>query len=155
MAKSMDNAVQRSPAIVEAGMFFAYYYQPAEQHTRARETLDSIVNGDLSFGPLFTTQAVLSELATLLLRKSTHNEAVRAVTEIRNSESFNHLVVDRITFDTALEQFEQYDDQTISFVDHTTAVLATERDIDHVLGFDKDFQTLGFTRVPVDTGLDV
>ena len=155
MAKSMDNAVQQSPAIVEAGMFFAYYYQPAEQHTRARETLDSIVNGDLSFGPLFTTQAVLSELATLLLRKSTHNEAVRAVTEIRNSESFNHLVVDRITFDTALEQFEQYDDQTISFVDHTTAVLAAERDIDHVLGFDKDFQTLGFTRVPVDTGLDV
>ena len=42
MAKSMDNTVQRSPAIVDTGMFFAYYYQPAEQHRRARETLDSI-----------------------------------------------------------------------------------------------------------------
>ncbi len=154
MAKSMDSAVQRSPAIVDTGMFFAYYYEPAEQHTRARETLDSIVDGDLPFGPLFTTQAVLSELATLLLRKSTHDEALRAVTEIRSSESFNHLIIDRITFDTALDQFEQYDDQTISFVDHTTAVLAAERDIDHVLGFDRDFQTLGFTRVPVDTGLN-
>ena len=149
----MSSPVQRSPAIVDTGMFFAYYYQPAEQHARARKTLDTIVSGDLSFGPLFTTQAVLSELATLLLRKSTHNEAVRAVSEIRNSESFNDLVVDRLTFDTALEQFEQYDDQTISFVDHTTAVLAAERNIEHVLGFDKDFQTLGFTRVPVDTGL--
>jgi len=32
---------------------------------------------------------------------------------------------------------------------HTTLELAG----DHVLGFDRDFQTLGFTRVPVDTGL--
>jgi len=135
-------------------MFFAYYYEPAEQHARARETLDNIASGELPYGPLFTTQAVLSELATLLLRKSTHDEAVRAVTEIRDSESFNQLVVDRVTFDTALEQFEQYDDQTISFVDHTTAVLAAERDINHVLGFDSDFQTLGFTRVPVDSGLN-
>jgi len=135
-------------------MFFGYYYEPAEQHARARETLDNIASGELPYGPLFTTQAVLSELATLLLRKSTHDEAVRAVTEIRDSESFNQLVVDRVTFDTALEQFEQYDDQTISFVDHTTAVLAAERDINHVLGFDSDFQTLGFTRVPVDSGLN-
>ena len=149
----MNSTVQRSPAIVDTGMFFAYYYQPAEHHLRARETLDKIASGELPYGPLFTTQAVLSELATLLLRKSTHDEAVRAVSEIRDSESFNQLVVDRITFDTALEQFEQYNDQTISFVDHTTAVLAVERDIDHVLGFDADFQTLGFTRVPVDTGL--
>jgi len=150
----MSNAAHRSPALVDTGMFFGYYYEPAEQHARARETLDNIASGELPYGPLFTTQAVLSELATLLLRKSTHDEAVRAVTEIRDSESFNQLVVDRVTFDTALEQFEQYDDQTISFVDHTTAVLAAERDINHVLGFDSDFQTLGFTRVPVDSGLN-
>lgn len=150
----MSNPVQRAPVIVDTGMFFAYYYQPAEQHARARETLDYIVSGELPYGPLFTTQAVLSELATLLLRKSNHDEATRVITELRESESFNKLVVDRATFDAAAEQFEQYDDQTISFVDHTTAVLAAERDIDHVLGFDSDFQTLGFTRVPIDTGLN-
>ena len=149
----MSSVSQRSPAIVDTGLFFAYYYDHAAQHARARETLDAIVSGDLAFGPLFTTQAVLSELATLLTRKSTHEEAVRAVTEIHDSESFNRLVIDRATFDAALAQFEQYDDQTISFVDHTTAVLAAERDIDHVLGFDADFRTLGFTRVPVDTGV--
>jgi predicted nucleic acid-binding protein len=135
-------------------MFFAYYYEPAEHHSRAHDTLSGIVSGELPYGPLFTTQAVLSELTTLLLRKSTHTDAIRALTELRESESFNQLVVDQATFDTAIEQFKQYDDQTISFVDHTTAVLAAERDIDHVLGFDSDFQTLGFTRVPPDTGLN-
>jgi predicted nucleic acid-binding protein len=135
-------------------MFFAYYYEPAEHHKRARETFDGILNGELPYEPLYTTQAVLSELATLLLRKSTHAQATRALTELRESESFNQLVVDRVTFNKALEQFEQYDDQTISFVDHTTAVSAAERDIGHILGFDSDFQTLGLTRVPVDSGLN-
>ena len=106
----MSSAVQRSPAIVDTGMFFAYYYEPAEQHSRARETVDKIISGELPYGPLFTTQAVLSELTTLLLRKSTHDDAVRAVTEIRDSESINGLVVDRVTFDAALEQFTKYDD---------------------------------------------
>lgn len=58
-----------------------------------------------------------------------------------------------MTLDRALEQFEQYDDQTLSFVDRMTAVLASERDIDHILGFGSDFQTFRLTRVPVDSGL--
>ncbi len=43
-------------------------------------------------------------------------------------------------------------DRAVSFVDHTTAVLADERDVDHVFAFDDDFRTLGFTVVPADTG---
>ena len=43
-----------------------------------------------------------------------------------------------------------YDDQEISFVDHTTSVLADERDIDHIFAFDSDFRTLGFSLVPGD-----
>lgn len=88
----------------------------------------------------------------LLVRKSVHDEAVRALEAIRDAESFNVLPVDRGTFDAAAEQFAVYDDHAISFVDHTTGVLAAERGIDHVFGFDPDFRTLGFTRVPVDTG---
>ncbi|WP_440766619.1 hypothetical protein [Natronorubrum sp. DTA7] len=49
-------------------------------------------------------------------------------------------------------QFEEYDDQKISFVDHATSDLADERDVDHVFTFDSDFRTLGFTLVPEDTG---
>lgn len=55
-------------------------------------------------------------------------------------------------FDRTADQFEQYDDQTISFVDHMNAVLADEYDVDHVFAFDGDFATLGLTRVPRDTG---
>lgn len=54
--------------------------------------------------------------------------------------------------EAAAGQFADYDDQEISFVDHTTAILADERDVDHVFTFDGDFRTLGFTVVPADTG---
>ncbi|GAA0236096.1 hypothetical protein ACFFQF_21415 [Haladaptatus pallidirubidus] len=48
------------------------------------------------------------------------------------------------------DEFERYDDQQISFVDHTSAVLAREYDIDYIFAFDRDFTTLGLTRIPSD-----
>lgn len=140
-----------SPLIIDTGAFFAYYYDRATQHEVAREVFDAIQNTELPYRPLYTTQAVLGELSTLLLRKAGHDAAVRALTEIRSSASFNIIPIDRGTFTAAADQFEQYDDQQISFVDHTTAVAADERRIEHVFGFDSDFRTLGFTRVPTDT----
>lgn len=148
----MSEADAAQPLVVDTGAFFAYYYDRATEHDTARRVFEDIVDGSLSYRPLYTSQAVLGELATLLVRKSTHAEAVRALEEIRTAASFNVLPVDRGTFDAAADQFAAYDDHTISFVDHTTGVLAAERGIDHVFGFDSDFRTLGFTRVPVDTG---
>jgi predicted nucleic acid-binding protein len=51
-----------------------------------------------------------------------------------------------------LDEFARYDHHQISFIDRTSAVLARELDIERVFAFDSDFATLGFTRVPVDTG---
>jgi predicted nucleic acid-binding protein len=55
-------------------------------------------------------------------------------------------------FERTAEQFAAYDDQEISFIDHLNGVLSDEFDIEHIFAFEEDFQTLGLTRVPVDTG---
>ncbi|GAA5052225.1 hypothetical protein GCM10025751_28190 [Haladaptatus pallidirubidus] len=55
------------------------------------------------------------------------------------------------TFDAACEEFERFDDQQISFVDQTSAMLAREHEIEHMFAFDNDLRTMGFERVPVDT----
>ena len=55
---------------------------------------------------------------------------MRALTAVLESESFTLLPVGRTAFESALDQFAGYNDQAISFVDHTTAVLADERDVD-------------------------
>lgn len=148
----MNDVPDPRPLLVDTGAFFAHYYERADEHDVARQVFERIEDGDLFYRPLFTSHAVLTELATLLLRKATHTDATRAVREIWEAESLNVLPIDTLRFESTLAEFERYDDQEITFVDHTTGALADELGVEHVFGFDRHFRTLGLTRVPVDTG---
>lgn len=141
-----------APLFIDTAAFFARFNERATEHDRARAVFDAIRAGDLRYDPLFTSRYVLSELATLMRRKVGHRPAVTALTRIREANSFNVLPVGGDAFDRTCDQFTHYDDQQISFVDHSSAVLADDRDIEHVFTFDRaDFRTLGFTVVPDDT----
>jgi predicted nucleic acid-binding protein len=141
------------PLFIDTGAFFARYNERATEHDRATTVFRGIRTGELRYDPLFTSRYVLSELATLMMRKVGHQPAENALTDIRESTSINVLPVTEGAFDRSCEQFATYDDQQISFVDHSSAVLASDRDIEHVFAFDRDdFQTLSFTVVPADTG---
>lgn len=139
-----------TPIFVDTGAFYARADADDEHHETAHRLFDRIRSGDVAYRPILTSQSVLAEFATLALYKLGHGAAVRALNAIRTAESINVAPVDRATFATAAEQFEAYDDQDISFVDHTTALLAEERDVEHIFAFDDDFRTLGFTLVPED-----
>jgi len=144
---------EATPLFVDTGAFYARADEDDKHHETAKRVFDGIRTGDLAYRPVYTTQAVLSELATLCLYKLGHDDAVRALTAVRESESFNILSVGRSAFEAAAGQFGEYDDQEISFVDHTTAILADERDVGHVFAFDSDFRTLGFSVVPEDVNV--
>ncbi len=142
-----------APLFVDTGPFFAHFNERAEEYATARTVFEGIRSGELGYGPLFTSRYVLSELATLLRRRVGHTPAVSALELIRASSSFNVLPVGDDAFDRTCEQFARYDDRILSFVDHSTGVLANEHGIDHVFTFDPDdFRTLGFRAVPDDTG---
>lgn len=121
-------------------------------HKAANTVLDGIRDGELAYGPIFTGRYVLSKTATVLLYGVGHREAVGALTTIRASSTFNILDVTEPIFDQTAEQFVQYDDPRISFIDHLNSVLGEQFDIDHIFAFEDDSQTLGMTRVPVNTG---
>lgn len=141
------------PVFVDTGAFYARVDEDDRHHEQAWRLFEAIRSGDVAYRPMVTSQSVLSEFATLALYKLGHEDAVRALNAIRASKSVNVVPVGRATFEAAAERFEDYDDQAISFVDHTTGVLAEERDIEHVVAFDDGFRTLGFTLVPGDVGL--
>jgi predicted nucleic acid-binding protein len=147
------NGTGATPIFVDTGAFYARADKDDKHHKTAIQLFNDIRSGDVAYRPIFTSHFVLSEFATLALYKLGHRDAVRALNAIRESESINVVPVGRATFETATEQFEDYDDQKISFVDHTTSILADERDIKHIFAFDGDFRTLGFTLVPDDVSL--
>lgn len=142
-----------TPLFVDTGAFYARADDDDIHHETATRVFDTIRSGELPYRPLYTSQAVISELATLLLYKLGHEDAVRTLTAIRESESFTIVPVSRDAFETTAVRFAEYDDQQISFVDQATGVLADERNVDHVFAFDSDFRTLGFTLVPTDIPL--
>ena len=144
-----------TPVFIDTGAFIAWYDDDDDHHKQAQAVFRGIRAGDLPYRPLYTSRYVLSELATRLQRARNvgHSGAVEALNTIRESNTFNVTPVDDTGFANACDEFARYDDHRISFVDQTTAVLAREREIDHIFGFDSDFATLGFTRIPLDTGL--
>jgi predicted nucleic acid-binding protein len=142
-----------TPIFVDTGAFYARADADDSHHEDAIRLFDGIRSGDLPYRPIYTSQAVLSEFATLALYKLGHDTATRALTAIRQSDSINVLPVGEPAFETAAAQFADYDDQQISFVDLTTSVLADERGVEHVFAFDTDFRTLGFSLVPADLNL--
>lgn len=140
-----------SPLFVDTSAWYAIFDEDDAEHARATAVREAILAGDLQYCPIYTTSHVLGELATLLLRYS-HNIASRALHQIRDSPNVTVIHPDRIAFDAALTAFDRYDDQAISLVDHLTAILANERDVDHIFTFDTDFRTLQFMLIPDDTG---
>jgi predicted nucleic acid-binding protein len=140
------------PLLVDTNAFVALFDTDDCHHTSANAVLDDIRDGELTYGPIFTSRYVLSETATMLQYGIGHREAVDALTTIRASSTFNILDVTEAIFDRTADQFARYDDQQISFVDHLSSILGDQLDIDHIFAFEEDFRTLGMTRVPVDTG---
>lgn len=138
---------------VDTGAFYARADEDDAHHDASFRLFRGIRTGELAYRPIYTSQAVLSEFATLALYKLGHSDAVRALTAIRDSDSINVVPIGRSVFAAAAVQFNDYDDQQISFVDHTTSVLADELDIEHIVAFDSDFRTLEFTLVPADVSV--
>lgn len=140
------------PLFIDTGAFFARFTGRDENHDRATAVFEAIGAGDLAYRPIYTSGYVLSELATLTCRKQGHAAAVEAL-DRADAPGVTILHPDAVAFADTRREFERYDDQQISFVDHTTGVLAREYDVEHIFAFDEnDFRTLGFTVVPEDTG---
>jgi predicted nucleic acid-binding protein len=137
-----------TPIFIDTGAFYARADEDDKHHEDASRLFRGIRSGDRAYRPIYTSQAVLSEFATLALYKLGHDTASKALTAIRESDSVNIIPVGKPAFETAAEQFADHDDQQISFVDHTTSILADERGVEHVFAFDSDFRTLGFSLVP-------
>jgi uncharacterized protein len=148
---SMGEADTVKPLFIDTGAFFAAFNAADAHHDRATAVLEAIRTNKLPYRPLYTTGYVLAELATLTLRKRGHGAAVRAIDRAADPSNVTVIHPDAAAFAAAREEFERYDDQQISFVDHVTGVLAAERDIERVFAFDDDFRTLGLTVVPEDT----
>lgn len=96
----------------------------------------------------FTSNFVLDETFTLLARRSTYDFAAERARKLFESASLSILRPDENDELAALELFQKYADQSVSFTDCVSFVLMKKRNIKCAFSFDHHFTIAGFDIEP-------
>jgi len=136
------------PLFLDTNAIVAHEYAKASRHDEVRPVMRAIGANDLPYYPLVTNQYVLDEVVSLLLSHATTRVAHRALTRVLDTDTVRVLDVEPSLVDRAIEQFQAYEDQSISLTDHVIAVQADDHGIEHVFSYDGGFRTLEFSTLP-------
>ena len=128
--------------LVDTGVLYADHDTDASRHESAAAALEAVYDGQL--GQPLVSDYVYDEAVTLTrVRSGSFEAAKRLGLRIRGfdpfPEAYELVHVDATVFSEAVETFERYDDQGLSFTDAATVALSRTHDVASVLSFDDDF----------------
>jgi len=131
--------------LVDTGVLYADHDTDATRHEAAAGALDAVYDG--AFGQPYVSDYLYDEAVTLSLARSGSFEvAQRLGRRLRGvdpyPEAYGMLDVTTAVFEGAVDVFERFDDQGLSFTDATTVALADRHGVDAVLSFDDGFEGL-------------
>ncbi|QPV64316.1 type II toxin-antitoxin system VapC family toxin [Halosimplex litoreum] len=141
--------------VIDSGVFYAHADIDATRHDVAVRAFDALIDGEE--GRPYVSDYLYDEAVTLTLsRTGSFEQAKRVGRRMRGATEYPDLVtlehVDRSVFRDAVDTFERFDDQGLSFTDATTIALLEKRGIDSVLSFDDDFDGIVDRIDPADLG---
>lgn len=128
--------------LIDTGVLYADHDTDATRHDAASDALEAVYNGE--YGLPYVSDYIYDETVTLTLTRSGSFPAAKRLGErLRGADpypqTYELLHVSIGVFTDAVELFERYDDQALSFTDATTTALSERHDIDRVMSFDDDF----------------
>ncbi|WP_336024899.1 type II toxin-antitoxin system VapC family toxin [Halobellus salinisoli] len=128
--------------LVDTGVLYAEHDTDATRHETAADALETVYDGEL--GHPYISDYVFDEAITLARRRTgSFSSAKRLSDRLRGRDVYPRVFemqyVTAAVFADAVNVFEQYDDQQLSFTDATIVALVERYDIDRVLSFDGDF----------------
>lgn len=128
--------------LVDTGVLYADHDTDASRHDDASGALEATYDGE--FGTPYVSDSIYDEAVTLTLKRAgSVTAAKRLGKRLRGVDSYpavyGMLDVSTAVFADAVDVFERYDDQRLSFTDATTVALCRRHDVDSVLSFDDDF----------------
>ena len=131
---------------IDTGAFLARHLPKDQYHRKAKNFWDSIRKKNET---CVTSNFVLDETFTLLGRRAGYRFAAQRARNIYASESLNILRPSREDELEAIDFFEKYSDQRLSFTDCVSFVLMKSKKIKRVFTFDQHFQLAGFQIYPM------
>ena len=127
---------------VDTGVFYAHHDTNANRHDTAVASLTHVLR-EAEYGRVMTSDYVYDEVVTLTQRRTgSVADGVAVGRRIRGEQypdAIELLYASPTLFDTAVEAYETYADQNLSFTDAMTVAMVDYHDIGAVLSFDDDF----------------
>jgi predicted nucleic acid-binding protein len=136
---------------VDTWGWLALGHRRDQDHTQAKQFYESLRATNAS---LFTSDYVLDELITLLIKREVFEEAVRFVEGIWAASQQSIIQIEQVNperFEKTWELRKRFQDKPrISFTDLTSMVIMQEQNIQHIMTKDEHFiqVNLGFFQVP-------
>lgn len=133
---------------IDTGPLVARVYRPDPKHRESVETFRRISERSLPYRLLYTSNFVVDETLTRLLYEAGHAAAMQGLHLLRGSAVLRIARVTEEDERRADEVFETYADHRISYTDCTSKAVMERLGIDTAFTFDRDFETMGFSRIP-------
>jgi predicted nucleic acid-binding protein len=130
---------------IDTGAFLARYLGSDQYHEKSLKFWNDLSNFNEN---CFTSNFVLDETLTLLARRAGYNFAAERAHILYSSKALTILRPTHEDEIAAIELFEKYADQEVSFTDCVSFVLMKKRKITRVFTFDEHFQLAGFKLYP-------
>ena len=130
---------------IDTGAFLARYLRNDQYHDQSNEIWEAIRRRRET---CFTTNFVLNEVFTLLGRRAGNKFAAVRALNIYASRVIKVMRPDRKAEVKAIDIFEKYADQKITFTDCISFVLMKQEGIKRAFSFDFHFRLAGYDVVP-------
>ena len=133
---------------VDTGPLVARILRSDSKHRESVETFRRISERSLPYRLLYTSDFVVDETLTRLLYEAGHSAAREGLRLIRGSAVLRVVHVTEEDERAADKAFASYSDHRISYTDCTSKAIMDREGIETAFTFDRDFETMGFARVP-------
>lgn len=135
---------------VFVGPKFLYaLFAPSDQlHTVARAFMEFVRDGDLPYRRLVVNDHVVDEAATRLKKQVSVRNAAAFLTTLDDSDLYRLELVTSDVFADAKATFLEWTDLDASFTDFLVAAQMDDLEIEHVLTFDRHYDSFEVTTLP-------
>jgi len=130
---------------IDTGAFLARFIERDQYHDQAVEHWLKLQKDRR---PCFTSNLVLDEAITLLARRATYQFAAERAKNFFESETLSILRPEEADELAALDWFQRYADQSVSFTDCVSFALMEKHAIKCAFSFDRHFTIAGFDVEP-------
>lgn len=133
---------------VDTGAWIALTVRRDRSHSAAAAYTRRLAHARI---PLLTTNYILLETYTYLRYHEGHQRARQfdgILQKLRQTKRLTTAWIAEEVHEQALEIFWKFDDQAFSVTDCTSFIIARDRKIREVFGFDSHFLTMGFVLKP-------